>query len=856
MNKNGLLALALLLLLSACGGNENTTESIDSSSFSDKGEQVTLSEAIENTKDNYELSVVSDTGYAAPFSIVANDFYYYAPNGIGYAIVDSDKDYFHGFELNADSDSLSSIDYILTMYGRYARSDDQSIYTYNFMDILKTYVDDFTKVDTNTYACTVSELGTKLRDFFQNRSYAYTNYFEVTVKGGRIDKLIPYEKSLEETYAYTTLQFSTFIKEEYAPFAKWKEGGSAVNLRIFDLKQGYLRSAFTWRLLYENEEVSISGHVAGFDYDGCFYITCLDSSTGNLGIRVKPGNGTNSPLLGDIVEVTGTIKKEGYVAYLDNATYSVLNHEDNYPYFDEEAIANSYGGGYYAAYIFSQTPVYADSIYSTYAYVESLPESVVESEDTIVNLICPSQEEDSNAFRMELILPKEMSVSEREASIKTLEEFNLYGQTNAKEVYLEKFILRFDEEYSYRIKLEFAKDSIISLSLSASEKIKAMFGIDIPLIETDQYACFKFGAATGYLLEPYYGLSSTSTTGIYYYDSSVSASEWSSEITALNEAGFSIINEVKDIYDSRHILFSNGDIIIDALTYSNASYGDEDEYGLYYWIYEGEVLSQPSIKEVLKEKISYFNSEELITDGIYDYYFTYYQLPNYAGNIYTEGNYLNCVTMDTNNGDGYLLELARKYMANEYSLYRNEDNTMYRYTTRGSQHYVLYKNIEGSNEKVYLDLALYSTDDYTYLGHDEFTNRIEILIYKGEKPLATSYDDNLDYLCNRVKTNYKVDLSFNISGSISVENYYEVNNSSSFISYGYYFQYQLFVYTSTVTVTLNEIKQSILDSGYELSYTSSKGNYCYKNGDSYLFIMPKVEAGYIRIIDGVGGINF
>lgn len=858
MKKNILIALAAILLLASCQGDDvfsTSEESIASSSSEER--EVSLLEAIENTRDEYELSVVSDSGYATTFSILANDFYYYAPNGIGYCVLDDDRGYFHGFDLSVPDDSIASDDYIMTMYGRYAVSTNRDIFAYDFMDILMSYMDDFTKVSANVYACTVTELGTKLRDFFQNRSYSYTNYYELTIKNGKIDTLVPYEKSLEESYAYTTLKFSSFDKEEYAPYVNWKESGASINLRIFDLKQGYNRSASSWQLLYEGEEVEIDGHVAAFDYDGAFYVTCQDSSTGNVGIRVRPKDGEALPELGDTLSLRGTIVKDGYVAYLNEATYEVTGHQDYFPYFDEEAIANSYGGGYYAAYIFSQTPVYGDSVYSTYAYVESLPDSVSETDEDAIGLICPTQTEDSETFRMELVLPSGMLQSEKEEALESLKTFGIYGETGVKEVYLEKFILRFDAEYEYRVKLEYALGSSLSASLTAAEKIEKTFGVSVPLIESDEYVCFKFGASTGYLLEPYYGFDSSSTTGIYYYDDSVTASEWTAEISALEEAGFSILDEVKDIYDSKHILFSNGEIVIDTLTYDNASYGDEDEYALYLWIYEGEALRMASIKETLEANIPYFESDDFIVDDVYDYYFTYYQLHNYAGNVYSEGSYLNCVTMDTDKGDSYLLELAKKYIAESgYSLCRNEDNSMYRYTTRGSQHYVLYKTIDGSSEKVYVDLALYSTDDYTYVGHDEFTNRIEVLIYKGSEPLAPNYDTNLDYLCEFEKENYGIDLSFDISSAIKVENYYEVDGGSAFIDYGYYFQYQLFVYTSSVSTTLGEIQEGLTESGYELSYTSSKGNYCYKNDDSYVFVMPRTSSGYIRIIDSVGGSNF
>jgi len=854
MKKKCLLTgLSSLMVLGACQGEIPGETPLSSSS----DEPVTLSEAIENTKSNYALSIASSADYEIVFSVVAEDFYYYAPSGIGYAVLDDDPGFYHGFDLAADESSDSSYDYIMTMYGRYAVSSNRDIYAYDFLEILAAYADDFSQISEDTYACSVTDLATEVRNFFQNRNYGYTNYFEVTVKDGRVHSFTPYEKSLDESYAYSTFLFSNFDKEEYAPYKAWKEGGAKVDLRIFDLKQGYQSSVMNYSLLYEGAEVEISGHVAGFDYEGAFYLTNLDDSTGNVGIRVETEAGVDSPELGDVLSVKGTVSRNGYVAYLKEAAYEVMGHEDHFPYFDEEAISKVYGGGYYAAYIFSQTPVYGDSVYSTYAYVETLPEAIETDKDTQIGLICPSQKDGDTIYRMRLLLPKEMAEGEKEAALESLRSFGKYGEADAKEVYLERFITRFNPSYDYLIELECGPDSRISPSLSAGEKIKEAFGVTVPLISSDEYACFKFGASTGYLLEPYYGLEGASTSGIYYYDAGITASEWESEQSSLADAGFSLLDKVKDVYGSKHCLYSNGTVTIDILLYENASYAGEDEYAIYMWIYQGETLRSPSIKEILQEKIPYFDADDFLIDGLFDADFAYYALPNYAGNVYEEGDYLSCVTMDVQNGDSYLLELTRKYIAIGYSLLREEDEkTMRRYVTRGSSHYILYKAIEGSMENVYLDLAIYATDDYTYLGHDEWKNRVEILIYKGTEPLTPKLGDDLTNLSAFVKDHYGVDVSFSFSGDVSVEEYYEVAGGNAYIDYGYYFVYNCFVYASSVATTLSDIRKSLLDSGYALSSTTSKGNECYKNGSSYIFVMPREEDGYIRLIDGVGGTNF
>ena len=80
-----------------------------------------------------------------------------------------------------------------------------------------------------------------------------------------------------------------------------------------------------------------------------------------------------------------------------------------------------------------------------------------------------------------------------------------------------------------------------------------------------------------------------------------------------------------------------------------------------------------------------------------------------------------------------------------YILYYNVYNYPYSVYFYNSST-VLYKQIENSDENIFVDLATYPTTDYTYSGHSEFTYRIEILIYKDINPLSTLYETNLDNL--------------------------------------------------------------------------------------------------------------
>ena len=159
-------------------------------------------------------------------------------------------------------------------------------------------------------------------------------------------------------------------------------------------------------------------------------------------------------------------------------------------------------------------------------------------------------------------------------------------------------------------------------------------------------------------------------------------------------------------------------------------------------------------------------------------------------------------------------------------------------------------------------MAMYSTDDYTYAGHKEFTNRIEIAIYKGTEPLSTTYLDNLNEFGKRFGEKNGVDaLTFNLPANTKVEMYYcaDKDIKYSFLEYGYLYQDEAFIYSDSLNETYNAIISSLEAQGYKLSTTTAKGNVCYVKQDdkvsAYIFIM-KSDKGYIRLIDGVGGLDY
>ena len=162
-------------------------------------------------------------------------------------------------------------------------------------------------------------------------------------------------------------------------------------------------------------------------------------------------------------------------------------------------------------------------------------------------------------------------------------------------------------------------------------------------------------------------------------------------------------------------------------------------------------------------------------------------------------------------------------------------------------------------------MAMYASSDYTFTGHDEFTNRIEILIYKATEPMTTKYENNLDAFSHYLES-LNPGGSFKVNFTVSdtrVESWpaADDNVKYDYLYYGYYYEFDVFVYSSNLTQTYIDIVNGLIESGYSLSGTSSKGNETYakpsSNGyGSYVFVMKETQKGYIRLIDGVGGIDF
>lgn len=857
---NSLIFLSLFASLVSCNG-DNQNSSSEEKEYIAKS----LGEAIENTKSNYQLDVNTDMGFTYPFQIISNEIYYYAPGDQNYILLKEDPNYYHSF-LRTYLDVPETYRFGMDVCGRAGfLSDKENLFSNDFLNILETYKDDFSKKDARTYCCSVKDLAYDLTNYFQNKAFTYTNYFEVTLgSNGKLDTFSIFEKSLDEAYLSSSVSFKSFDISNFEPYTLWNEAGRKINPRIMDLKGGSLEG-ITNHLFYENEEVSFEGIVSSITFDNHLIVATKDDISGFMGVEVILKEGTSLPSLKDKIKVSGKVVAENSLAKIENATFNKIGVEEYFPVFDEETLQGSEGGGYYAAYIFQNAPIFSDSVYSTYAYLDDKTITVSENGDTHISIIFPKQHIEKDTYRSEIVLPKTLTQKQKEDILSKINGFGIYGSSSSpKEMCLKNFILRFDANYKYKIRLEYASNSEISNSLTPSEKVKKLFGLEnFPMPEADSYRSFTFGGHTDMNLEDTYGKEGN-TVGIFYNSDGLLNSKLEEFTSSLITYGFSFYDEIVDASRSLHKIYKMNDMYVDMLI--NEAMFSDDSKSIYMWVYKGDLIRCASIEEILAEKVPYFDSSDFVrAANTTSSKYSYYALPSLGGNIFTEGNYLPTITIDT--VEDCFSSLRQSYIKDKgYKTYRNADNSIYTYKTRNSNHYVLYKEIPNSEEKLFLDMASYPTSDYTFYGHSSFNTRIEISIYKGLAPLSTKLENNLDGFVSHITKNNK-DATFSVAfeNGETVENYPSLDGGSAYeyIYYGYNYDYNSFIYTSNITKTNETIVSSLLEAGYVLSSTTQKGNETYvKQKDindfnaTYVFILKNTEGNYIRLINGLGGVDF
>ena len=860
-----LLSIFILSLASSCNQSKNTASSTISSSPTPI-EYPSLKEAIENTQEYAITMVGREEDPEWFFEIMLDDFYYYDPAGEGYIFLEEDPNYFHAVTKITYLNQEGNAYYELNVHGRRGPlSLIQNYYSYRLIDIVDRYVDDFTQVDENLWSCSVAQLGSELRNYFQADSLRYSNYFEIEIgEDGKISKFTPYEVSTQGEYKMMEIVFKTLNLEDYPAYQRWHENGRTIDLKIYDLKMGYFVGN-QYYAAYNQEKVQIQGSVIAIDENQNVYIANADTLYGSVGLKVQLSSTTQLPSLNDIIIVEGTVTLDGYSTYLSNATYTNTGNKVAYaPTYDEETIVDSSGGGVYAANFFSQVPYFSDSLYSTFAYIESLPDENIVGEDTEITLICPAfVDESRNPLRMKLVLPKGLNEQTRNAFLQTLKELGIYQDTTQPgvEISLQNVLTQFDMDYEYHVILKATENTIITKKFNFVEKVEAVIGYsNFPMPETNTYTSYRFGGSTGMYLEQSYGLEEQNTVGVYLNITNISSELVDQFVQDLVEQNFVKYDEIKDVTSARHQIYVKDDYVVDFIVQS--AMFDYVNKAILLWVYKGDVLQNKTIHEIVQEEVGdFFVADDFIKlANSFDADYTHFELLNYAGHDFTKEDPLHCFTIDLNY-EG-LLDLTRAYQNKGYSYYRNSDNSLYTYTTRGSNHYVLYKDIANSTEKVFVDIAMYPTTDYTFVGHNLFTYRVEVLIYKGAAPLSVIYESNLDGFMEEVCSTFEeAAFSVTLPEDAKIE-YLKSSHSYDFVNYGYYTDAQLFIYSSDVNAVYQALVDGLEAAGYSFAYSGVKSDTYQKVIDPNTFsnasivLMKDEQRGFVRVINGIGGTDF
>ena len=857
------------LMLTACGHSESSfspstpsTPPAETTTPSSSFVYPTFAEAIANTSE-YAITTSMRDDYEWFFEVNTDDCFYLDTGGEGYILLDSDPDYYHAF-VNSPVDGSYGL-YQMEVNGRRGpkanfQSDD---FRYgSFMSIIKEYQDDFSKIRDDLYGCSVAALGTDVSNYFMSSILRYANYFEIEIdENGRLSRFLPYEMSLSGDVGQPLMEIVLvdLDLDDYGPYARWKEAGRQVNVRIFDLKSGYFTRFGTYACPYASEKVTIEATVNAVNGNSV-YLANEDSLYGFVGIRAELDS-TPTVKAKDIVTVSGTIRMNGYVPYIDEAT--VADTGNDAPYllvYDEETIVDSYGGGAYASSYFTQAPYFADSLYSTFAYVESeIPSAFPATGDLELDLTFPKfVTTEGERMKVKLVIPASLSTEKKTELLSGLAALGRYSEQGLEGSF-SSFLVGFDMNYDYLATIVALPESTIAKRPTFGEKVEQATGLkDFPVLETSDPQSFRFGGSTGMYIESNYGLSSRDVTGVFYGGSSVTPSELEAFKSALAAYGFVKIDEIRDTGGSRHEIHSYDGCIVDMLV-GNAMFGSSN-YSVQMWVYRGELIQGEKIEQVVEETVGdFFDVADFVKPvNSYSADYDHFALLNFAGHDFSEEDPLHCFTIDLDY-NGYQ-DVYNAYRDKGYSFYRNSDGTIYTYITRGSSHYVMYKG-DGAN-RVYVDLAYYPTTDYTYAGHDDYTYRIEVMIYHGEEPLSAITTEDLTTFEDAVASYYGEAARFDVSlPSGSKVEFLKPTYTYEFLEYGYYTEAECFIY-GNVEAIYTAMVEALEAAGYAYAYdgkqsvtyskTIDAANYLVSN----IVLMKNADRGFVRVINGTPGMDF
>lgn len=849
-----IISLTSILLFASCGNNQTSSEDLSNISENLSGDNsssvfegyVSLEKAIKNTK---YYALINDTlDNNSLIETYLSDMYYKSISKGGYVEINDDKGYLHAFStILKEQDEL---EYDMLVYGRNGLvSNIDDLYYQTLINLIDNYSGSFSKKDDGVYSTDNTSFINTISDYFEGKLYKYATEIEIALnQNNRIESFIIYE----DTTPLLKTKFLDINKEDINMYKSWKQNGSNVELRIYDLKN--LKDENNkMTSLYEDVVVEFDAIVASKDSYNNIYVSNLDSNVGHIGIKIDSPSNYSSLSIKDVVHVKGKVKTENYNAYIVDATIIDSNVDSSYiPYFDEESLIYSNGGGVYAAQLFAGYPYFNDSIYTTYGYVESIDDSLSTNGDTVVTMIFPNQISDTDVYHMEVIIPNNLDNDVKNSIFSNLKNAGLYSNENKDEVCLDKFIIKYDYNYDYKIKLMATSSSSCYKKEEVEEKVNKYFGLSsFPLIEEKASSSYKYGNHLTASLENEYGVEDNYLEGLFVAFFDVTTDDINDYFTKLENYGFVKVDEIRDLYGRKHTIYQiNDSINVDMMSIINNT---DDNFTLNIWIYEGEVIKGKMILDRIDDIIGdWFNINDFYKlNGTFDADYSIFELREYAGEFYDESP-IFCVAIDTQNKiiDDYCKGLINL----GYKQYR-VGNKAYTYKTRGQIHYVFYKN------DVYLDVASYHTSDYTYSGHDEFEYRLEILIYKGNVLNIKTYDD-LSVLSS-LYSSIDSSLAYNVAlpDDAVVEIWRDYNDFSIVdVNYGYGCRNEAFVYTSDVDAAYSAIKTGLINANYSIVNSEKESSVLFsktiKGEAYYVLVLKENDKGYVRVFNGIGGIDF
>lgn len=881
--KNKFLSLiAISMSIPLLAGCKNGTSSVSSI------EEIppdNFEEVLNNTT-NYNLCFSYSSGFKYYYELNGSDYYCYTPNKYGYAVLDTDPDFTHFFTLSITTIGTGN-GFALEMNGRNTSSElfRQAVRNDNstFIDLLGYLSDFFTKDKNNPwkYVSWGYSCSSAFKDFFRMNEFSYCDYYEINVgKNGRIESFKAgetYDKREGSDYDIT----ETILLEEpefsnVYFYDNWVKSGSPIVERVMDYKTFYQKNG-QYHSCYD--EGNIDAVVTSLDYDGSFYISNKNTINGAIGMRVTPKEAV-SVAVGDKVNVRGKIKMDLSGLYTASprfidAQVTILNHNNPIPLFDEESIVDSYGGGVLATNTLVQSPIFSDSLYTTFGYATNVPAQANAKSDTIVKFIFPSfhYEKDKSFFNMELHIPR--SYGEENIN-KILDECRNSGdyyadKDNAKMIMLKNVISRYSFTRQLSLDLYVMPNSLISHRLNYVETIENDYGYkDFPELKgKEANGLFHFGDNSGWLIEDQYLLEvDEHVDGVFSFHRGATLQDINDYFDALIAYGaeeYDYYSLYMTIY-SQHYVYKYNDLYIDVMFENFAGVISEVQIFVYR---SPKVIRCKTIEEKIDEACgSYFKGEEFIRlPGTHNTDYHFYEVPSFAGNEFGMETPLYVATVDLL-GDRYE-ELRKAYRDAGWKQYRNSDNTAYSYMTRGVSRIVYYKENE-NGKKTFLDFGSYPVTDYTFLRCEVFDPRIEIAIYEGDRPLQAVFTQDLNaFVKDSVTYAPSCYFDWKLPSKYKAEYYSHYLDLTEY-DFGYcYNKTNVFIYPEIRSPEeLDELYEycvnTVLDHGYQLAFEGKQGNN-YKIDDpnsdalyhsSYIYIQKNYAKGYVRMISAMGGLDF